>query len=296
MQSKFQLFVAILFLTTISSHANETNENAQSAITSATWYSINSSVLKEERRYAVYLPPSYSAQENRHYPVLYVLDGTLAKIRGMAGMVESLSDSDLSRQIPESIVVMIPNVNRSRDLTPTKANLSFKGQVLDNLIDRSGGADKFAQFFQDELFFEIDSRFRTNQIKGIVGMSFGGLFAANILLTKPDMFSHYLIADATYVWDENYINRTFIQSRDKLENAKAKVFIGIANNDHLGEIGMANKQWGNHFIQSLETIENKELVVHSRYFPNEQHGTVMFLAFYYGLIDLFDAETNSNNG
>ena len=118
-------------------------------------------------------------------------------------------------------------------------------------------------------------------------MSFGGLFAAHVLLKHPEMFSHYLIADATFVWDDNYLNRTLSKFKQGLLDKKIGVFIGLANNDHLGELGITNRKWGSDFVVALQAIKNDDLVVTSRYFPEEQHGTVMFLAFYYGLIDLF---------
>lgn len=202
-------------------------------------------------------------------------------------MVEALSWYDLSQQIPEFIVVGIPNLNRTRDLTPTKTDLAFKGEVLDKLADNSGGADTFVKFIKDELIPEIDAKYRTTQQRGLMGMSFAGLFTAHVLLKHPTMFSHYLIADGTFVWDDNYLNRTLSSSKNSLADKDIKVFIGLANNDHLGELGVTNRQWGNDFVAALNDIDNPELQVSSRYFPEEQHGTVMFLAFYYGLINLF---------
>jgi hypothetical protein len=83
------------------------------------------------------------------------------------------------------------------------------------------------------------------------------------------------------------LNRTLSKFKQGLLDKKIGVFIGLANNDHLGELGITNRKWGNDFVVALQAIKNDELVVTSRYFPEEQHGTVMFLAFYYGLIDLF---------
>ena len=277
-------------LTACASNQPKTIEQIVQAprhIISGTWYDMKSATMSEIRRYAVHLPPSYFEETEKSYPVLYVLDGYATRMRGVGGMIESLSYYDLSQQIPEFIVVAIPNTNRTRDLIPTQNDLIFKGQILDKLADNSGGADVFAKFMREELFPKIESKFRTTNQRGILGMSFGGLFATHILLKHPKMFSHYLISDATFVWDDNYLNRTLSNSHNSLLNKKISVFVGIANNDHLGELGITNRQWGNDFVAALKAIENEELVVTSRYFPEEQHGTVMFLAFYYGLIDLF---------
>ena len=259
----------------------------EAQIVSGSWYETDSKVMGERRRYAVYLPPSYRDDQNKRYPVLYVLDGSATKLRGVAGMVEALSSEELSHQIPEFILVAIPNTNRSRDLTPTKTDLMFNGKVLDKLAENSGGADKFAKFIDQELFKTIETTFRTNQQRGLLGMSFGGLFTAHVMLNQPEMFTHYLIADATFVWDENYLNRTLNNSLVKLTSASLDVFLGLANNDHLGELGMTNRRWGSDFVQGLKGIDNDQLRVSSRYFADEKHGTVTYLAFYFGLIELF---------
>lgn len=281
------VITALFFLFLSSESKAEQKTTLPEQIISGTWYEIKSTIMKETRRYSVHLPPSYSDKNKTHYPVLYVLDGYATRMRGVGGMIESLSYYDLSQQIPEFIVVAIPNTNRTRDLIPTQKDLIFKGEILDKLADNSGGADIFAKFMREELFPKVDSKFRTTQQRGILGMSFGGLFSAHILLTQPEMFSHYLISDATFVWDDNYLNRTLSELPQALLDKKISAFIGFANNDHLGELGITNRQWGNDFVTALKAIDNKELKVTSRYFPEERHGTVMFLAFYYGLIDLF---------
>lgn len=280
------LLLLILCFTIKDVNAAKTNTK----IISGTWYELNSQIMDEKRRYAVHLPLSYDENPDKAYPVIYVLDGSEIRMRGISGMIESLSSYDLNRQIPEFIVVSIPNTNRNRDLTPTKNDLIFKGKILDKLRQNSGGADSFAEFMRKELFPEVESKFRTSKERGVLGMSFGGLFVGHILLKYPDMFSHYLISDATFVWDDNYLNRMFNVNKNKLHDKKLKVFIGLANNDHLGELGITNRKWGNEFISNLTALDNDKLVVTSKYFPDEQHGTVMFLAFYYGLIDLFKSE------
>ena len=97
-------------------------------------FHLNSSIMNEDRIYSVYLPPSYTNNDDQTFPVLYVIDGDETRVRGISGLVESLSMGNLSNQIPEFIIVAIPNTDRTRDLTPTETDLIFKGQVLDSLM------------------------------------------------------------------------------------------------------------------------------------------------------------------
>lgn len=282
------LFVYIVILE--KSWAVEVNADNQQIVT-ALWHKINSEILGETRDYSVYLPISYTQNDSKRYPVLYVTDGHSTKMRGIAGMLESLANHELNSQVPEMIVVAIPSSNRNFDFSPTKADLSFNGQLLQEMKTNSGGAKNFSRFILEELVVHVNSVFRTNESRGIVGMSLGGLFVADILLTAPNSFTHYLIADPTSIWDDNYINKSFSKAAETLSKARANVFFGIANNDHLGELGITNRNWTNDLIDSLEKVNNPNLNVSSKYFSEEQHGTVMFLAFYYGLLDLYSKST-----
>ncbi len=282
-----QFLTSTLLFLCLTFSVESSAESEKRPIVTGHWYTLNSKIMQESREYAVHLPFSYHDNPEQHFPVIYVLDGHSTQMRGVGGMIESLSYYELNQQLPEVIVVAIPNTNRTRDFTPTKGDLAFQGEILDKLSENSGGAERFATFIREELFTAIDTNFRTTDDRSLIGMSFGGLFTGYVLLTQPQMFSRYLLSDPTSIWDSNYLNRTLMLNKHKLLNKKIRVFVGLANNDHLGQIGIANRQWGNDFISGLKEIDNAQLHVSQRYFPNEVHATVMYLAYYYGLIELF---------
>ena len=272
----------ILFLLLGQTHSSIAEE-----IISGHWQNIDSKILNEKRTIAVYLPPSYQSNKNQKYPTLYVLDGDETRFKGLVGLVESLSTNNLGRQIPEFIIVAIPNTNRNRDLTPTAVNFMFKEQMLDEINSISGGADNFALFLEQELFPYVKSNYRSNESRTLVGESFGGLFAAHVLLNKTQLFGHYLITDATYIWDDNYLNRRINSVKKISPSVKVKAFLSLANNDHLGEIGITNQKWGREFIKNLETLNSDTFMSSSQYFEKETHGTVALLSWYHGLLYLF---------
>ncbi|WP_315853301.1 hypothetical protein [Alteromonas oceanisediminis] len=126
----------------------------------------------------------------------------------------------------------------------------------------------------------MDRLYRTSSKRLLVGESFGGLFASNVLLNSPSSFTDYLIIDPTALWDNDYLNRTY-SKKARPVSLSSNVYFAFANNSHLGEIGLANYQWGTSFAFSV--IENVQGIAVQQYFENETHGTVAFLAWYEGL-------------
>ena len=241
--------------------------------------SLHSKVMEEERPFMVYFPPSYEAT-TESYPVIFLLDGDVHRFKGFVGVLESLSTETLGNQVQEAIVIAIPNINRARDLTPSRLNeWTFKGRVLDS-FSQTGNASQFQDFLENELIPQIDNSYRTSGKRLLVGESFGGLFAANALLSSSTLFSDYLIIDPTALWDNDYLNRTF-STKNKPQDYGFNVYFAFANNSHLGEIGITNYEWGSSFASSV--IKNIKKIGKQQYFENETHGTVAFLAWYEGL-------------
>ena len=136
---------------------------------------IKSSALGEDRVILVRTPPGY-ATNNVKYPVLYMTDGD-AHIGHTSSTIDFLVRNG---RMSDLIVVGIPNTDRTRDLTPTKANGPNAGQ-----FPTAGGADKFLKFIEAELIPEIEKTYRVQPYRILAGHSFGGLFAVHALITRP---------------------------------------------------------------------------------------------------------------
>jgi predicted alpha/beta superfamily hydrolase len=268
---------------------------AEQSISSESKQVIASTILQEQRAYYVYLPPSYS-HSTAEYPVIYVLDGDLHRFQAIAGMLEGLSTDTLEKQVQEAIVVAIPNSKnaiRERDLTPTNIKQwRFKGKVLQEFDNNIGNAKNYIAFFSDELIPEIISKYRTSSKRLLIGESFGGLFAAYTLLSKPSAFSDYLIIDPTALWDNNYLNRAYAESNFSTLNVSANVYLGFANNSALGDIGLTNRAWGNEFYLNLSKHSSETFSVKEQYFEQETHGTVALLSWYHGLRHLLASKAD----
>ena len=249
-------------------------------------YTFNSKILSEERAYKVYLPRSYDSSAEKKYPVLYLLDGDKMTFHSFSGLVEGLSSSLANNQIPEFIIVAIENVDRVRDFTPTNIDLKYKDNVLAKLKN-PGHADKFAQFIETELQVRIDRAFKTSGRNGIVGFSFGGLFALHTMFTKPNLFDDYLVVDATFIWDNNYLNTLLAKYKKESNIMDSNLFIAVADNSYLGEHGKMNTQWAKDFAKTLHESGFDKLNFSYKYLPEETHLTVFMHAWYHGLQALF---------
>lgn len=280
MKALLIVFINLYFITV--SYASEN-------IVFAKTHQLTSVILGEQRSFSVYLPPSYNENPNKVYPVIYLLDGDQTHLKAVAGLVEALSTDRLEQQIQQAIIVAIPNSKnaiRERDFTPTNVDRTFNGKLLER-FENIGNALNYSAFFEKELIPLINKNYQTSTKRVLIGESFGGLFASYVLLTNHALFTDYLIIDATYLWDNNYLNRYFNDNQFINKQLNGNVYFTFANNvEAFGEIGKTNYQWGLAFAKKLKAHPSDNLVINQRYFEDETHGTVAALSWYYGIKEL----------
>jgi predicted alpha/beta superfamily hydrolase len=174
----------------------------------------NSKILNEKRDILIYTPAGYEAS-NRKYPTLYITDGAENFFIATA-IVNFLSRN---RQIPQMIVVGIPNVNRNRDLSPS---------VIQG-TSNPGGGDIFLTFFEDELIPYLDTTYRTSNYRILFGHSLGGVFANYTLLSRPKLFNAFIAASPYLMYDNGYLIKEAELKLDNLSNLERRLFISLGN-------------------------------------------------------------------
>lgn len=252
--------------------------------------SLYSEILGEDREYLVYLPASYDNETflPQNYPVLYILDGG-AHYHSATGVIQFMSEGiNGNRQIPEMIVVAIPNTNRNRDLTPTHTIIGYAGEEVE-FLESSGGADNFLSFIKDELIPEIESEYRTMPLRTLVGHSFGGLLVSHALLNTPEIFDAYIAIDPSLWWDDQTLLRQAEEVFAGAHDRRASVYISLANNPDFGdgpEKLMENS--GREFADILANAATADFRTTLEYYEAEDHGSVPLLSLYYGLLTVFE--------
>ena len=235
---------------------------------------IQSKVLAEKRILNIYLPEGYNQQDTTTYPVIYLLDGSVDEdFIHIVGLVQ-FNSFEWINQVPKSIVVGIATVDRRRDFTfPTSIQADKKKYPT------SGQSDKFRSFFETELQPYIDSNYKTNNDKTIIGQSLGGLFATELLLKKPALFNRYIIISPSLWWDNGSL---FNQTSDLLTancTQQTDIYIGV------GKEGLTPTETprvmevdANVLAEKIKTTKSNRVKVFFDYLPEEDHGTIMHQA------------------
>ena len=242
-----------------------------------TEYILKSEILQEERPIIISLPLGYE-NSDANYPVLYLLDG-LGNIKHQIGTVELLTDSGI---IPPMIIVGIESLDRSRDLTPSKAGEALYGGVGDAGIPQSGGAPKFLAFLEDELMPFVESNFRTHPYRLLEGHSFGGLFSTYTLMEKPDLFDAFIIQAPALWWNKEEMTakaQVFFKLNSNLDKS---LYFGIGGGD-----GWGMRQELKRYVQVIEENSPKNLRWKHEEVGDEDHDTSRLLLNYYGLKYVF---------
>jgi enterochelin esterase-like enzyme len=139
--------------------------------------SMQSKILKMDRKYAVYLPPDYETSQ-RSYPVLYLLHGGGDDQTGWVqfGEVLTIADAAIKSGQATSMIIVMPDANTGR-----------RGYLND-----IKGEWRYEDFFFEEFIPFIEKTYRIKPDKhyrAVAGLSMGGEGTFIYALHHPELFS-----------------------------------------------------------------------------------------------------------
>jgi predicted alpha/beta superfamily hydrolase len=222
---------------------------------------IQSKILGEDRKILIHLPDGYKDSSAR-YPVLYTLDGNTYFMASI-GIVKYHSDFDTT---PEMIIVGIPNIDRTRDFTPTRTDYS----------PNSGGAEKFLKFIREELFPFIKKNYRTQSYRVFSGHSLGGLCVFYALLCHPDMFNGYIAVSPSLLYDDGLLLRKAKKIFLKPHDFKKSLYFSIESGK--GKYVQSNLKMEQ--ILKNHTLDN--FIWKFKWMKDEGHVSLWARSFYRG--------------
>ena len=235
---------------------------------------IQSNVLVEKRVLNIYLPEGYNQKDTTKYPVIYLLDGSADEdFIHIVGLVQ-FNSFEWINQIPKSIVVGIATVDRRRDFTfPTTIKKDLK------TYPTSGHSDKFISFIEQELQAYIQTKYKTNNDKTIIGQSLGGLFATEVLLKKPTLFNKYIIISPSLWWDNGSLLNQNSNLLTENFNQQTDIYIGVGKEGLTPtEIPRVMEVDANLLTAKIKGTKSGKVKVFFDYLPQENHATIMHQA------------------
>ncbi len=222
-------------------------------------FAINSELVGETRTINIWTPPNYS-QSNESFPVLYMADGGIKE--DFPHIANTISELVKSKNIPPMILVGIENTQRRRDLTGSTEIAEDK-----KIAPVVGGSEKFRAFIKDELFPEINKRYRTSGKKGIIGESLSGLFVVETFFTNPDMFDEYIAMDPSLWWNNKYLTRTAKEHLAKLSQEEKRFWFAGSGAEDISKST-------NELSEILKSSNLPNLKWHYSDEPKEKHSTI----------------------
>jgi len=138
---------------------------------------MQSKLLKMDRKYAIYLPPDYETSQ-RSYPVLYLLHGAGDDQTGWVqfGEVLNIADNAVNAGAATPMIIVMPDANTGK-----------RGYVND-----VKGEWRYEDFFFQEFMPFIEKTYRIKgekRYRAIAGLSMGGEGTFVYALHHPELFS-----------------------------------------------------------------------------------------------------------
>lgn len=248
---------------------------------------LHSEKLNDDLLIKVQLPLGFDP--TKKYPVLYMTDANLyfetvsgvmrtidyAAMMGMPTVPHVLVGIGYDTADPFQILY-----KRSRDLTPTVVNPAPAPWDAE-----CGHADVFISSLEQEIFPLIENTFSVDsKQRNYFGHSYGGLFGAYVMLSRPELFQGLILSSPSLWWDSEYISRLEANFSKSNTELSSKVYLGVGAGEEKELM-----------IEPLENLKNsmvshnyKKLELQAQIHQSMGHVTVFGSNFAMGLKFLND--------
>lgn len=274
----FTLLIISLLILPVSAQDIDTSDpynSVEYAPVRGASHFVHSDIVNDDYEIRVALPQGYNENPDREYPVVYLLDAQWDF--GVAGDLYGKLIYDA--MVPHFIIVGITwagehesyDAVRHRDFTYSASAASPNG----------GGALKFLEAMETELFPFIESAYRASDDRALMGTSLGGLFTTFALLTRPDLFDRYVALSAPYVIEQNYFEQKIneLSGTDTLTGKRAYIAVGDLD---------PNKKMVVDLTHKIERIRINGFEFKKVVFPGLGHAGIASVGYAYGLQHVFE--------
>ncbi|MFC1713984.1 alpha/beta hydrolase-fold protein [Candidatus Poribacteria bacterium] len=153
----------------------------------------------------VYLPPSYDASPDRHYPTIYVLAGYLGDHRAYVGHInttmQALTGMDMRIDLGDIVPGLLANGGMGEAIIVLPDCLNIYGGTI---YERSEVTGDYRGYIARDLVGYMDAQYRTipdREHRGITGHSSGAYGAVSLAMEYPDVFGSVAALSPAYLVD-----------------------------------------------------------------------------------------------
>ena len=154
-----------------------------------------------EPEVSIYVPPSYSTDRNRRYPVVYMLHGYTNTDLGYFGtegrQAHIIAERAFGSGAASEMILVMPNCMNS-----------FGGCMYSSSVTTGD----WERYVAEDLVAYMDKNYRTiptRESRGLAGHSMGGYGTLRIAMKRPDVFS------AVYALSSCCLNEGTVRARDE---------------------------------------------------------------------------------
>jgi predicted alpha/beta superfamily hydrolase len=250
---------------------------------------IHSALLQRTYGLRVQLPAGYDdpANAERLYPVVYLNDGplnfqvaaTVAQLPTSAGYLEPL---------------ILVGIGYSTETGSTESRVRDYTPVINRAATRvTGEAGGYLEFVERELVPHIERTYRADPgRRALAGHSYGGLFGAFVLLTRPRLFQHYILSSPSLWFGERAIfglEEAYAAANNDLP---ATVFVAIGALEHPRNPGGSDYDMVEDVRALARRLADRRypgLTLRAAVVEGQNHETVLPIALTNGLLWHFKA-------
>lgn len=190
-------------------------------------FTIASRHTGETRTINVYLPPSYASDgPGVAYPTLYMPDGGMNE--DFPHLATALDAGIRAGTVRPMLLVGIENTERRRDMTGPTQVASDR-----DIAPRVGGSAAFRAFIANELIPAIETRYRADASRGIIGESAAGLFIVETLFEQPGLFDTHIAISPSLWWNDARLVKDARERMAREPALRGRLFLSSADEDNI---------------------------------------------------------------
>lgn len=266
---KFKYIFVILTLLSnerlLGQRNNTLQFKASTSLSFAQQDSMYSKILNANRKINIYLPDSFhDDSEDHQYPVLLLLEDEFFYM--VSGVVKHLSSVE---RMPQAIVVSILEMS----YIPTVYTNGSTFWPTEQLSDED--PDLFTRHLRDELFPYLESNYRANNFRMIMGLSATSIYTLHTFVKEPALFDAHIAIAAGDILGMGYNKgERFIELVAKeVENSQEKKrYLYVTSSD--SDVGGNSLEIGENLVEFervLSPFRSENFRFISKVFSNEGH-------------------------